>query len=171
MKTESPLAVTLPNSVGKRLDVLTLALNADPEILALVTAARSIALRYALHHGLVAMTAAQQNAGPAHADGPDDETKPFRGGGAEPPAPGTSRITLRLPPQLIDRLDAMVVVLREDPHLTSVLTRITRSTAIRIALAKGLTVLERRYAITQPRRHPLENIGLGVDVEGEPSEF
>ena len=52
-----------------------------------------------------------------------------------------AQITTRLPADLVERLDLLVPKLRRDPSLRA-FGRITRSTVLRLALERGLVVLE-----------------------------
>ena len=53
-------------------------------------------------------------------------------------------ITVRLPADLLDRVDELVPVLQEIEDFS--VMRMTRSTVIRLALVRGLAVLEEDYA-------------------------
>ena len=52
-----------------------------------------------------------------------------------------AQITTRLPADLIERMDALLPQLRKDPRYRA-FGRITRSTVIRLAMERGLAVLE-----------------------------
>ncbi len=52
-------------------------------------------------------------------------------------------ITVRLPAELLDRADELVPVLQEIEDFS--VMRMTRSTVIRLALVRGLAVLEEDY--------------------------
>lgn len=54
------------------------------------------------------------------------------------------QIALRLPAELLERAEALVEDVAADPELGS-LGRVTRSTVLRLAVARGLAALERRY--------------------------
>lgn len=58
------------------------------------------------------------------------------------------QVALRLPADLVERADALVNRVADDPQLAG-LGRVTRSSVLRLALAKGLDVLDQE---TKPRR-------------------
>ncbi len=168
MKSETPMTLTLPNSVVDRVDAVADALMGDREVLTLATPTRSVALRLALHLGLEAMRAGvnvedQQAGEVAAADEPAQTVRAGRR--LKSTQPGTTRLSLRLPAHLVEGLDQVVDQLAEDPEQAAIHTRITRSFAIRIALARGLAVAEARYALGHPPRHLVEATGLSVSVE------
>jgi len=56
--------------------------------------------------------------------------------------PPTELIALRVPPDLLRRADALKGSLARDATLAAVLGRITRTTVLRLALTRGLDLLE-----------------------------
>ena len=60
--------------------------------------------------------------------------------------------TLRLQPALLARAEALVPLLADDTRLAGLGT-VTRSTVLRVALARGLDALEAEYGAA-PRRKP-----------------
>lgn len=66
------------------------------------------------------------------------------------------QITLRVPADLLDRADALVPAMEGDDEINT-LTRVARSTVLRLALLRGLQNLERKYlkpAALPPKHHP-----------------
>ena len=57
----------------------------------------------------------------------------------------TVSLMFRLPRDLTDRAQALVESVERDPKLSAV-GRVTRAAVLRLAMAEGLTVLERRYS-------------------------
>ena len=51
------------------------------------------------------------------------------------------QISIRVPVALVERLDALVVALRDDPDFRAI--GVSRNGTIRLALARGLDALER----------------------------
>jgi hypothetical protein len=61
---------------------------------------------------------------------------------------GERPVTLRLPPDLLERAERLLPGLGRDPRL-SALASLSRSQVLRLALLEGLQVLERRYRATE----------------------
>jgi predicted transcriptional regulator len=59
-------------------------------------------------------------------------------------------VTLRLPDELVARVDALVGQMKPDPMSSS--SSVTRADALRAALHVGLDVLERKHAKVKRRR-------------------
>ena len=56
-----------------------------------------------------------------------------------------AQVVIRLPADLMRRLDELIATLESEPHLASA-SRVTRSTVARLALARGLAALESEHA-------------------------
>ena len=168
MKSEIPMTLTLPDSIVDRVDAVADALMSDREVLTLATPTRSVALRLCLHLGLDAMQADADVDAPQTGEVADaDKTaQTVRAGRRTKSAPSvTTRLSLRVPAHLVEGLNQVVEQLARDSEQTGIQTRITRSIAMRIALARGLAVAEARYALGQPPRHLVEATGLSVSVK------
>lgn len=61
-------------------------------------------------------------------------------------------VTLRLPADLLRRADALVPVLAKDDATSVLAGMITRSVVLRLAVAEGLQVLEKRHGSPRGRR-------------------
>jgi len=55
-----------------------------------------------------------------------------------------AQTAVRLPPEMLRRAEALVSKMAKDPTL-SALGRVTRSTVLKIAVARGLQALEQQY--------------------------
>jgi len=64
---------------------------------------------------------------------------------ADPTMPNDVQVTLRLPSDLVDRVDALLPALNRHPELLA-FGRVSRSAVVRLALADGLRRLEARVA-------------------------
>ena len=60
-------------------------------------------------------------------------------------APAETPVVLRLPPDLVARIDALMPAVRADTTTATLLGRLSRSALYRLAMLEGLKVLERRY--------------------------
>ena len=56
-----------------------------------------------------------------------------------------SPITLRLPTDILERLDAVAPAIGKDSDTAALLGGVSRSSVVRLAIVEGLRVLERRY--------------------------
>ena len=66
--------------------------------------------------------------------------------------PGETPTTVRLTPAVLKRADALARVLQRHPE-ASMWGRISRSTVLRLAVVRGLEVLESEYGVSRkPRR-------------------
>ena len=74
--------------------------------------------------------------------------------------------TLRLQPALLARAEALVPLLADDTRHAG-LGNVTRSTVLRVALARGLDALEAEYGMA-PRRKPLRPSGGASNRRKEP---
>ncbi len=54
-------------------------------------------------------------------------------------------VVLRLPPELVKRIDALLPSVTADTVTATMLGRLSRSALYRLVLLEGLRVLERRY--------------------------
>lgn len=54
-------------------------------------------------------------------------------------------VSVRLPPKLLKRADALAAKLQKDPEVR-MLGRVSRSAVLRLAVLKGLQVLEAEYS-------------------------
>ena len=59
-------------------------------------------------------------------------------------------VSLRLPSEMVRRLDAVAVEAERDPENAA--WRVSRGAMIRLALIEGLKVLEQRYQVRPPAR-------------------
>jgi len=65
---------------------------------------------------------------------------------AAPETPtGDNPVAIRLPGELLARLDALVPKIAADTDTAIVLGRISRSSVLRLAVLEGVKVLERRH--------------------------
>lgn len=55
------------------------------------------------------------------------------------------QISMRLPRPLVDRAEALVLTVGQDPTFTA--WRVTKAAVLRLALAEGLERLEKRYEL------------------------
>ena len=62
------------------------------------------------------------------------------------------QLSVRLPTETVDRCDALVPVLAELPALAGF--RVERASVLRLAIARGLHVLEQEHNVTPPARKP-----------------
>jgi len=62
------------------------------------------------------------------------------------------QLSVRLPFDTVDRCDALVPVLAELPALAGF--RVERASVLRLAIARGLHVLEQEHGITPPSSKP-----------------
>jgi len=58
---------------------------------------------------------------------------------------GESPVTLRLPVDLVARIDALLPRIAGDSDTATLLGGVSRSSALRLVIVEGLRVLERRY--------------------------
>ncbi len=58
---------------------------------------------------------------------------------------GTVLLSARIPAELVKRADRLVKAVSKDPQISNV-GRVTRTTVIKLALARGLEALEADYA-------------------------
>lgn len=65
-------------------------------------------------------------------------------------------VTLRLPPEQLARLDALIPAMQQSPEL-GVFGKVSRADVARLALAEGLRILEARYNAQPPL--PMEGSG------------
>jgi len=56
-----------------------------------------------------------------------------------------SPVALRLPADLLQRIDALVPLVAGDTDIATLLGGVTRSAVVRYALLEGVKVLEKRY--------------------------
>ena len=59
--------------------------------------------------------------------------------------PGEFNFTVRMPAELIERLEALVPVLARDVRITTLTGQVSRSTVLRIAVLRGVESLESEY--------------------------
>ena len=59
--------------------------------------------------------------------------------------PTETPVVLRLPPELVKRIDALMPAVVTDTATATMLGRLSRSALFRLVLLEGLKVLERRY--------------------------
>ena len=59
--------------------------------------------------------------------------------------PTETPVVLRLPPELVKRIDALMPAVMTDTATATMLGRLSRAALFRLVLVEGLKVLERRY--------------------------
>jgi len=59
--------------------------------------------------------------------------------------PTETPVVLRLPPELVRRIDALMPSVMSDTTTATLLGRLSRSALYRLVLLEGLKVVERRY--------------------------
>jgi hypothetical protein len=64
---------------------------------------------------------------------------------------GESPVTLRLPVDLVARIDALLPKIVADSDTATLLGGVSRSSALRLVIVEGLRVLEGRYGGDAPR--------------------
>jgi len=62
------------------------------------------------------------------------------------PTDDNRRAPVKLPPDLLDRAEALVPLVLADPELSATMGRVSRAGVIRVALLKGLTEMEKQAA-------------------------
>lgn len=177
---DAPFTVLLPLSALGRLDTLVPLIAEDPYYSIFGRATRTKTLRLALLAGTESLEARYRDGQKALQDRRDEAEASFQaemrarlaeGGIAalgtnaedfkEYPA-GSRRLTLRLPVFLVRRLDGLIPALGCDPAVTCLVPRLTRSAALRYALAVGIGILEVKYlsprAVLLP--HPFVDMDL-----------
>lgn len=60
-----------------------------------------------------------------------------------------SPVTLRLPAELLKRLDALVPLVADDSDTATMLGGVSRSAVLRFAMLEGVKALEKRYAASK----------------------